>query len=491
VRAPILILVSLLTLVLHSCKTSFTGEVNPNKEPETFLVADTIIRVDGDRLNSQVEIRWWGDDPDGYVVGYEFSFDSIITSSTQWQFTAKQDSTFLLAAPPGQDTVDFPFFIRAIDNSGAADATPAHLIFPVKNSPPAVTFVYTENNPVKSFPVLRFFWEGNDPDGITNLRRYEICWNDTLQPPYLLDVTASGAVFEGINLQAAQTDCRVYVNNNTAAEQLNMSGLLLNSNNVLYIRAVDNAEAASPYTASAVVFVKKVSSEILMVDGYSANGGPVEGFYTQQLTAAGFAVVDTLQIFAKENNAYSQQSADNFTQSKIFALFNGIVWFTNDASGSLSIGQRTLNEFFNKGGKLLMSVYVSSLFDEQSGFLDFTPIQSFVVPQDTTLLLTDTAKVFSQQSGFPDLKSTAYVGVVRPFVPVVGAEIVYDAQLIAKDNNTLSLSEWQGGSTVMASKKDAAGETNFIISTLELHKLDGMANMNVFFNEVMHTEFGF
>lgn len=476
--------------VVTACKTTFDGELNSNREPETFLVVDTIIRVDGERLNSQVEINWWGDDPDGFINGYEFTFDSIITAATEWQFTYAQDSIFLLATPPGKDTVDFPFYIRAIDNLGAADPTPAHLILPVKNSPPSVKFVYAENNPTKSFPVLRFFWEGSDPDGTANLKRFELCWNDTSQVPYSLSVTAGSAVFEGINLQVSATDCRVYVNNNSVAEDANMTGLLINSNNILYLRAVDNAEAVSPYVASASVFVKKVSSEILMVDGYSSNGAAVESFYTQQLAAAGFSGADTLQLFAKQNNAYTQQSADNFTQSKIFALFKGIVWYTNDASNSLSIGQRALNEFFDVGGKLLMSVYVSSLFDEQSGFLDFTPIQSFVVPQDTTLLLTDTSKVFSQQSGFPDLKSTSFVGVVRPFIPVAGAEVIYDAQLIAKDNNNLSLSNWQGESAVMAKKKNGSGETNFIISTLELHKLDGFSNMTQFFNEVMHTEFG-
>ncbi|MCY7411357.1 MAG: hypothetical protein LH473_13875, partial [Chitinophagales bacterium] len=418
-------------LALAACKTSFEGDTKLNLPPETFTIVDTIIREGDDRLNSQVEIAWWGDDADGYIAAFEFTFDSIINENTVWHYTTLQDSIFLLATPPGKDTLDFPFYVRAIDNLGMKDPTPAHLIYPVKNSPPSVVFVYAENNPVKSFPVLRFYWQVNDPDGIENLKQYELCWNDTSQLPYQLDIIATSAVFEATTLQTNYPDCNVYINNNLIAQNDLMSGLVLNDSNMLYIRAVDNADAKSPYIASTKVFVKKPVSDYLMVDGYTSNGSTVETFYATQLAAAGFTSVDTMQLFEKVNGIYTQQSADNISQSKLFALFKGIIWFTNDASNSLSLGQRTLNEFFDKGGKLLMSVYVSSLFDEQSGFLDFTPIQSFTLPADTTLLLTDTSKLFNLQPGYPELKSSAFVGVVRPFVPVVGATSLYNSQLIA------------------------------------------------------------
>jgi hypothetical protein len=473
-----------------ACKTSFQGEIAPNEVPETYTIIDTIIRLGNDRLNSQVEIQWWGNDADGYITGYEFAFDSIISSGTQWKFTTTQDSVFLLATPPGKDTIDFPFWVRSIDNAGVKDPTPAHLLYPVKNSPPTIVFDYTENNPVETFPALRFYWLGNDPDGSENLSHFELCWNDTTQPPYSVDVTASGAVFVATNLQALHPDCYVFINNNLMAQSALMQGMILNDMNVLFIRATDNAGAKSSFTASTKVFIKKPVSDILLVDGYTTGGSSVETFYAEHLVNAGYPDADTLQLFEKVNGSYTQQSPDNFSQGKLFSLFKTIIWFTNDASGSLSIGQRTLNEFFDNGGKLLMAAYISSLFDEQSGFLDFTPIQSLVVPEDTTLLLTDTSELYSQQAGFPDLKSSAFVGTVRPFNPVVGGEILYNGELIAKDNNTLALSVWNGISAVMAKKKNPGGQTNFIMSTIELQKLDGFSNMDEFFAEVMHNEFG-
>lgn len=473
-----------------ACKNSLQGELAANLAPETFTIVDTIIRIGDDRFNSQVEISWWGDDADGFISGYEFTFDSVITENTVWHFTTKQDSIFLLATPPGKDTIDFPFHIRAIDNDGLKDPTPADLVYPVKNSPPALAFVYGENNPVKTFPVIRFYWQGTDPDGAENLNHYELCWNDTSQLPYQLDVTATGAVFEATNLQADISDCQVYINNNQTAQSELMHGLLLNDSNVLYIRSVDNALATSPYVASYKLFVKKPISTILLVDGYTTGGAAVESFYTQQLASLGFSAVDTMQIFQQVAGVYTQLSPDNISQSKVFALFHTILWFSNDATNSLSIGQKTLNDFFNMDGRLLMSVYVSSLFDEQSNFLDFTPIQSFVVPTDTTLLLTDTSAIEGLQPGYPDLQSSTFLGVVRPFNLAVGATGLYDAELIAKDNTTLALSNWNGLSTVLGKKSNGSGATNFIISTLELQKLDGLGNINDLFKQILLTEFG-
>lgn len=480
----------LYALLFTACNNSLEGDLNSNFPPETFTVVDTIIRIGDDRLTSQVEISWWADDPDGLIAGYEYTFDSVTSSNGNWHFTTANDTIFLLPTPPGADSIDFIFSVRAIDNLGLKDPTPASLTYPVKNSHPSVAFTAAANNPVITFPVIRFYWQGNDPDGIENLSHFECCWNDTTQLPYKIEISATGAIFEATDLQSDFPLCKVFLNNNTVAQTELMSGLALNDSNVLYIRAVDNALAMSPFIASYTLYVKKPASTFLLIDGYTSGGAGVVDFYTQQLAEAGITAVDTLPIFQKVNGVYSQLSPDNISQSRLFALFNTIVWFSNDAVNTLSLGERTLNDFFNQNGKLFLSVYVSSLFDEQSDFLDFTPIQSFVVPEDTTLLLTDTSSVVALQSEYPDLSSNSFLGIVRPFNIASGATALYDARLIAKDNATLSLSGWNGISTIMAKKKNNLGETNFIISTLEIHKLNGLLNITGFFEEVFINEFG-
>lgn len=103
-------------IVFFSCKTGLKGNLKDNLAPETHTIIDTIIRIGADRMNAQVQLQWWGDDADGFIKGYEFTFDSLITASTVWSFTTKQDSTFILSIPAGKDTVDFTFYVRAIDN---------------------------------------------------------------------------------------------------------------------------------------------------------------------------------------------------------------------------------------------------------------------------------------------------------------------------------------------------------------------------------------
>lgn len=470
------------------CSRAFEGELIDNSAPETYLVTDTIIRYGDDRLESEVVLQWWGDDPDGYISGYAFSFDAVITESTEWQFTTAQDSVFILAPPPGADSADFVFHIRAIDNTDQVDPTPASLTIPVKNSAPFVSIQPGLNTPQRSFPALRFFWEGGDPDGLQNLDHYEVCFNDTTAAVLSLAPTVSSAIFEAVDPALINMSCRVYPNGTGAALAETIDGLTANSWNTFYIRAVDQSNAASAFVRADSVFIKPVHSNILLVNGYSTTTN--ETFYIDHLATQGFTTVDTLQIFASTGGVYTQQSADNLTQGKIFDMFDVIVWFSNDADNSFSLAQKTTEAFFNSGGKMLMSVYISSSFDPLSNFLDFTPIASLVSPEDTTLILDLGADLTPIDGTWPALEGTSIVGVVKPFNLQIGATPLYDASLTAKDNINLTFTPWTGVSTVMASKTDGTGQINFVISTLELNKLDGLITMDEFFEKVMLDAFG-
>ena len=60
---------------------------------------------------SSVSLHWWGDDPDGIIVGYFISFDDL-----NWTFTYSNDS--LISFPIyGADTL-YNFRVAATDNSG-------------------------------------------------------------------------------------------------------------------------------------------------------------------------------------------------------------------------------------------------------------------------------------------------------------------------------------------------------------------------------------
>jgi len=479
-------------LLLNSaCQKGINGEENANLNPETHCIVDTIIRTGPDRLNSQVNVQWWADDPDGYISGYEYYFETSGASVPDWNYTVLTDSIFILSTPPGQDTLDFRFVVRAIDNLGLPDPTPAELTFPIKNSPPSISFVDGPNNPVCSYPVMKFFWSAEDPDGIENMSHYEIVWNDTTLVPIEIPINASAATFETMDVTDDNAAFTIYLNNSINPETYSIDNVMLNDSNRLYIRVIDKSDSASDYVGSYSMYIKKPSSDILLINAYG-NAGVAEGaFYESQMDLLGFTEYETSNLFSTDSEGEALELApDNLTQSRIFELFHTIIWYGNNASSSLSLAQRSTGEFFDNGGKMLMSIYVSSSFDEQSSFLEFTPISTLEEPIDTTLLLSDTSTGVALDANWPQLESTAFVGVVRPFDLVPGATAIYEANIIARDDATNTFSDWQGASSVIAKKSDASGETQFILSTLELHKLDGAMNMNLFMEQVLVEEFG-
>ena len=79
------------------------GEALPNQKPETTIFLDNIALTGEDRLTSVVRIFWSGTDRDGYVQGFEISFDE-----QEWSFTENYDSTFRFVLGQGSDTVGQP-----------------------------------------------------------------------------------------------------------------------------------------------------------------------------------------------------------------------------------------------------------------------------------------------------------------------------------------------------------------------------------------------
>ena len=133
-----LIALFLFGIIGSSCETGITGDIIENQPPSTFMTVDGIDREDSFRLSSQIRISWWGNDPDGYIVGFEYAIND--TSEGAWSFTTRTDSTFILPITEGQTVDDVLFKVRAIDNDGAKDPVGASLQYPIINSSPTAMF---------------------------------------------------------------------------------------------------------------------------------------------------------------------------------------------------------------------------------------------------------------------------------------------------------------------------------------------------------------
>ncbi|MBK7671388.1 MAG: hypothetical protein IPJ24_08340 [bacterium] len=135
-----------------STDTEMNGIRVPNATPDTRVTGQPPTLLEA---SYAVEFRWTGSDPDGRIKGYQWKMsdngtDGISPQDTltvdpltgavinPWYFTASTDSTFLVLA----DQAGFPgdvgnprsfrshsLFVRAVDDKGAVDPTPAYISF--------------------------------------------------------------------------------------------------------------------------------------------------------------------------------------------------------------------------------------------------------------------------------------------------------------------------------------------------------------------------
>lgn len=139
------------TVIWFGCSTSPTGDLNRNQAPETYI---TNVPPSYDTIPAVSLIYWYGVDNDGFVAYYEWylSSDSMDPSLiTDWDSIEATDDTMMLtiddfdttqividtmidtAVVSGDTFIDTLytwyfngyFYVRAIDNEGLADPTPA------------------------------------------------------------------------------------------------------------------------------------------------------------------------------------------------------------------------------------------------------------------------------------------------------------------------------------------------------------------------------
>ena len=138
----------------------------PNSAPETQISIESINLSGNNRLNSTVNLTWFGTDIDGYIQFYE-----IRIGDKDWFKTQTQDSIFLFDIEPNQDSTDIDFYVRAVDNEGVKDPTPAYLKVPLKNSTPEVYFEEASLPLDTTNLVITFRYMASDPDGDETLKK--------------------------------------------------------------------------------------------------------------------------------------------------------------------------------------------------------------------------------------------------------------------------------------------------------------------------------
>jgi hypothetical protein len=480
----------LIGVITVSCRKDFEGEVNVQSTPETYTVVDSVRRDSNNLLTTTVEARWWGESKKGFITGYEVSIDNQAT----WTYTKDQKGTFLLSLPFGVDRGNLPIYVRAIDNLGQKDPTPAVMSFPVKNTPPALDMDYSTGRRTASFPAFRYYWRATDVDGAQDIQNIEIVLNDTNKAPLVIPGNSFAASFVAqVNAGTIDTVLNVYQNNRSIPLPDKLNGVLYNQMNRIYFRAVDRVGSKSKWAKDSII-IKKPKSDFLLINDYSTKG-PVQVFYNNQISAlgAGYNQFDSVISIAGD------LPDDVFTIVKTLDFYKRIVWFSDNPNSTLGLAQLVTANFFQQGGRMFLVCEMPNDFDYNSSFFSFTPVQELVVPPAGTTLRMNTGEIMYPHiagSGWPVLKSTAILSSARPFITfsTPSGAFTYDstckANILAQNVNGTSV--WTGPSTVLSKRiKIGNGKTDMIFCTLPLNRLNGNNNMDSLFRKALISELEF
>ena len=459
-------------LALAACDAGLDGARSDNQPPDTELsvrVADLTETLDDRRLISTVELAWSGTDPDGVVTAYEVRAYPVGPGLAQpapdegWARTTRRDSTLLLPIPLGQSQADVAVEVRAYDEVGAVDPTPARTVFPILNSPPTFRLVDAEAPADTTWPVFSFSFAAADRDGELNLAGVEVALNDTTRYVRLpADVTFVTLVAEDPRA-ATTTGARVFVGRGFSNAGVTLPGLVLDGANTVYFRSVDQAGATSPAVSfpargddgepERAFFVRRVSSPVLLVNDFRAAGEEnVLALARAGLATAGVGSYDVWDLSETPQNAASPQFSDALpattdpTLRQTLALWDRIFWVsnavTNRASGNnLPRAATVMAAFFDGGGRLL--VYTPITFpltadqETSNAAIDVLPLSDLVdFPTGVRALVANAGtpvvpvgQVPGTGRALPPLQFTRFVTNTIPYVPRPDDVVLYRVPL--------------------------------------------------------------
>ncbi len=337
-------------LFLHFKSDTLMVQDTVMNEGNPILVQDTVITT-LDTTASRQEIHWWGEDPDGEIIGYYYKWNY----QSELIFTTAESGIFYVPITQKYDIFDFEVY--AVDNDSAVDPIPAKLSFPVFNSSPTISF-RNKSNPTAStsnpnainytFTTRTFVWDALDPDGIETVTG--ILW--------ALDDTTEWNVIERIN--------GVLPTQITLTENELIEGF-----HTFYVKARDIASATSktimyPDLNDDEVpnnwFVKVPVGNVLLIDDFAQDqlNKTTQSFYTDILkeleSENGYSVWEIGSTFGA--NAINRENALPYSTIDIEAnmnYFDKVIWFSHLGTPHISEAGLSITKYIKNGGRILIS----------------------------------------------------------------------------------------------------------------------------------------
>jgi len=369
-RSAPLMVCAISLCVSVACDSERGGSLFSNTPPETYLslypdsgIPDTSLAP----TTSQQRLHWWGDDPDGYLTGFIFSWSQDVPDPETWTYTTAYESTFALAIAGSETT--YTFRISAVDDAGDADPTPAVQHFPVENSAPEVSFILGSDVPETTFTVATIFWTGTDFDGDDTIERYYWTLDDTTRSIDDWHTLPSDA--DMITLDAD-------------------SGLV-EGDHVFYLMAEDIAGARSsiarmPTDSLDVWHVREPMGDILLVDDYAVVDAAPE-FYSSVLSPLGEYSLWDIRSDRNGDGNPDLLPFSTVTLTETLKLFSTVVWYGDQGSDLTDISI-AISEFVDEGGRAVLSFTLPETFNNIGDPLDFVGVDS--VTSSISIILNGT-----------------------------------------------------------------------------------------------------
>lgn len=454
-------------LLLLSCEDHITGDLNKNLPPET-----TVFIQSSDTLNytqSIQKIHWDGSDPDGFVTGFYYTFEEN-PADEDWEWTTKRTKTFPLKIT-GEDTV-YLFQVKAVDDDGMEDPTPAKQLFPILNSPPDIDWVINSNIPDTTFTVASFAWNATDPDGDSTIAYFEYALDDTS------DTT---------NWHQIPGDRRTIT--------LKEADGVIPGDHAFYIRAVDIADAQSPtirmpISSNKFWHVREPQGRYLLIDDYAVESSISkypDAYYTSMLDSL-------LGVFGDDYSYWNIEelfpaSTNQFIET--VKLFDRVIWYTDaidEGDPHFVAAQLAIPALRSKEGKLIYTVQFNSGFGGQGNPLDFSPVDSlgdyFNVIGTNSMYIPDTLgfqSEFPELLSLPRLKVSGFILGVFSLVPKANSVPIYRYDQPNTDDDPIF---------IMVGRNDSTNEPDFVFAGTPLHFLNENNNLNRFFDVILQNLFG-
>lgn len=427
----------LLATLFFACENKLSGE-KTNLPPDTFLaivppdVTDTL-----SEHSSQLALWWHGNDPDGVVEGYIYSFynteiswnDTSFDEAGLRGFTTEQTDTFPI--PLGGKDSTFTFSIAAVDDWNEIDPSPAFVHIPIVNTPPEIAL--TDSLQDTTATTVTFSWTVDDPDGIEDITDIFYFINPTLD----------------MNVDSVDvSDWQRLEGNETLLTLRSDDGLVADADNAVWIVIRDRGNALSnvlqypnPETGK-IWYVKIPKNNVLFVDdeGTDLQGDSLHNVLTDPFFNDIFSNIGwTVDKYDAKKYGLPIAEVD-FTE--LLEYYDLVIWFA-DNEPLIADAQNSLWNFLNSGGKIIFhgfeQAYLQQQDEVQYDFMHGFGVPNSVFPIDSVetdlnrriVRLADGSEpIESQNETFPNLSldvklSTNIIREMMPLFTENSTEILY------------------------------------------------------------------